>query len=1100
MATLAEMVVRIGADATRLKRGLASASADVNRFAKRTDNAGLAMQRFGKSSLKGGLAVGVGLGFAIKTGMRFDKTMSTVRAATQASDRDFQKLRQAALKWGSSTQFSATQVAEAMVEMGKAGFKTKETLAALPGVLSAAAASGESMATVSNIMVNTLTGFGKGASYAVHVSDALALSANETTASIADFGEALKYVAPVAKSAGVSFDETNGALIALAKVGIQGSMAGTSLRGVLQSMIAPNKRVTEMMKQAGVSFRDANGNMLPLSKNIDNLKKALAGMSKSEADKFLARMFGRENISAAQAFLDIGGKGLRQFEKQSRLSGGSAAKFAAVLRDNLNGDLEQMSGAAETAAIKIADDLTPALRDLTREATKLIDKFNELDPGTRKSVSQLIAATAVFLTFAGVVGVVGGAVVRGVGIMSKAFTPLVAALKWLGPKFKFALFAIRYFVTTSGGLLSSLGRIGRIAFSPIMSAVRVLVPIFQWVAAGIAAAVTAIAAVLGIPVWVVAAVVAAIVAAAIAIVVKWDWVKAQTARAWNATVGFVKSAGQGIVDGVRWVGEQVSALWDKLTSLTIGKVAHAFGYAVGYALGTLVKLVIQGAQAIGRFAVALGQGAARAVTAFVNWIRQLPGRLMAALRSAVSAAIDFAGNLASAIADGASAAVSAFVGFMQALPGHAASIGRSVVSGLIGAIRALPGKVGSLIASVGSAISGAAQALYNAAVSVGQAIIDGIVAGIKAGAGAIKDAAVNAAKGALDGAKDALGIKSPSKEARDQIGLPFAQGIAAGITAGGDGAVQAAANVAQRVLDRARAASDAAASRQALRAARKTKEKGDDRDALLAIKMAKLEARAARAQLAVDRLSIAVQRFQTADTLAAASYSLGVTLNGGVASMQMQQDRISSLKKQYESLAKFLQKNAKKLSADTRAGILQQLQGLAQEMNDIQQSIADAAKQKVADAMTGVGQTNRLIDAQYALAVALNGGTASYAQQQQRLADLAAEYARVQGFMNTNALDVEQQTSLLGDLASIASEMNQIREDIKTANEGTTSTTGGSTGGGSTSTGQTIQALTTRDGTGRIVVHQNFIGPNVDHFTASRDALFAYQTAGLAPA
>lgn len=429
------MVVKIGANVTSLQRGLATASRDVNTFAKHADKTGQSMQRMGKTSLKAGVALGAGIAVAVRAGMKFDKQMSVVRAATQANEKDFQRLRQAALKWGANSQFSATQVAEAMTEMGKAGFKTNQTLSALPGVLAAAAASGESMATVSNIMVNTLTGFGLAAGKATMVSDALAFSANATTASIGDFGEALKYVAPVAKAAGISFHETNGALIALAKVGIQGSMAGTSLRGVLQSMLAPNKRVSKSMKEIGLSFRDAKGNMLPLAANVDKLRVVLARMPKSKADQFLARMFGRENIAAAQAFLDIGGKGLRKFEQQSIKSAGSAAKFASILRDNLSGDLENMGGAAETAAIKIADDLTPSLRGIAKSVTSVINAFNSMDPAERKLIVTTAALGAAFLTFTGIVGVVGGAVVRGVGFMSKgagAVLGLGGALRGLG--------------------------------------------------------------------------------------------------------------------------------------------------------------------------------------------------------------------------------------------------------------------------------------------------------------------------------------------------------------------------------------------------------------------------------------------------------------------------------------------------------------------------------------------------------------------------------------------------------------------------------------------------------------------------------------------
>lgn len=815
MATLAEMVVRIGANVSALHRGLASAQRDVNVFARRVDRSGQSMQRMGKTSMKAGAAVGVGLAFAIKTGMKFDKTMSIVRAATNANTEDFQRLRKAALDWGASSAFSAREVAEAQVELGKAGFKTTEILASLPGVLDAASASGESMATVASIMVDTLTGFGLAAGQATMVADALAFSANETTSSMADFGEALKYVAPVAKAAGISFHETNGALIALAKVGIKGSMAGTNLRGVIQSMVAPNKRVTEQMKAMGLSFRDSSGNMKPLASNVDSLQKVLAKMPKSKADAFLARMFGRENISAAQAFLDIGGKGLRGFEKQSQTSAGSAEKFAAILRDNLSGGMEQLGGAAETAAIHISDDLTPAIRGVVDEATKLIDKFNELDPTTRKAASQLMGATATFLVVAGAVGFLGGAVIRGVAIMARAFGPVLAAARGFAKVWKTVSLAVQTRVAFMGGWMKVLGGMVRAIVGPIGSALRVVGGLFGWIARAIAVAVGVIAAALSVPVWVVAAVVAAIAIAAIAIVKYWDQIKSGTQRAWDATVNFIKGAASKIAAGVSAMVGKIGALWSRLRSLTVQQIAYAFGYALGYIVGTVARIILT----IGKFVVSmagkLASGARSAAQMFANGIRAMPG-VVAAMASAVgrffsnmaSTIISRVSAAASSAAAGAARIASGVVSAISALPGQAAAIFMRVVNGIGNAIKQAPARVRAGLSAIPGIVMSIAGAAKSAAASVGRAIVDGIVAGIKAGAGAIKDAAVGVAKGALDGAKGALGIKSPSTVFRDQVGKMISEGLAQGILAKAGLAKQAVTDVTGSLLATAKAGLD----------------------------------------------------------------------------------------------------------------------------------------------------------------------------------------------------------------------------------------------------------------------------------------------------
>lgn len=757
-------------------------------FGNRVDSAGKKMQRAGKSTMKAGALVGIGIGFALRSGIKFDQVMSNVRAATQASTKDFKRLRKAALDLGSSTQFSAREVAEAQVEMGKAGFKTAQILAALPGVLDAAAASGESMATVANIMVNSLTGFGMAAKDAQVISDGLAFSANETTASISDFGEALKYVAPVARQAGLSFHETNGALIALAKVGIKGSMAGTALRGMLLDMQAPSNLAASQMKTLGLTFRDAQGNMLPFAQNIDRLKAKLKDMPKSKADKFLRDLFGVQQMAAARQFLEIGGAGLDKFTAQSKKSKGAAEDFAAVLRDNLGGDLERMKGSAETAAIKISDDLTPAIRGVTGEMTKMIDKFNELDPTTRKAISQLIAATAVFLTFAGMLGLVGGTVVRGVALMIKGFSPLFKIVAKLGSAFRAMSFNIQTRLAFMGGPLNALRTLFTSVFSKIGTVLRMFVGVFGWVARGVAVAITAIAAFLSIPVWVVALIVAAVIAAAIAIVVWWDKIKAGTIRAWNAIINFLKSAWSKITAGVSRGVAMISSLWDKLRSLTLSKIAYAFGFVLGYIIGTIAKVLI----AIGRFvvnmAVKLATGAVSAAQAFWRGIQALPGLIQSMASRAISAISNMARSIGQWLSNAASNAISAagrlvsgFIAAVRALPGQAAAVFRAVVAAVVNAVKSLPGKVRSFVAKVPGIVKGIASSARSAAVSVGTAIIDGMVEGVKAAAGKLGSAAKAAAKGALDGAKSALGIASPSKVFRDTVGAMIPAGIAEGI-------------------------------------------------------------------------------------------------------------------------------------------------------------------------------------------------------------------------------------------------------------------------------------------------------------------------------
>ena len=174
---------------------------------------------------------------AAKTGADFESQMSRVKAISGATGEEFEKLKAQAIELGAETSFSASQAAEGMENLAAAGFTTTETMEAMPGLLDLAAASGEDLASSSDIATSALRGFGMEASEAGHVADVLAENANRTNSSVAETGEAMKYVAPLARSAGLSFEETAAAIGIMANAGIQGSQAGTTLRSAISSIV-----------------------------------------------------------------------------------------------------------------------------------------------------------------------------------------------------------------------------------------------------------------------------------------------------------------------------------------------------------------------------------------------------------------------------------------------------------------------------------------------------------------------------------------------------------------------------------------------------------------------------------------------------------------------------------------------------------------------------------------------------------------------------------------------------------------------------------------------------------------------------------------------
>lgn len=335
-----------------------------------------------KASAVASAAIGTGMVAAIKTGSEFESQMSRVQAISGATAKEFQALRDQAIQLGADTAFSATSAAEGMENLAAAGFETKEIMDAMPGLLDLAAASGEDLASSSDIAASTLRGFGLAASDAGHVADVLAENANRTNSSVHETGEAMKYIAPLARAAGISMEETAAAIGIMANAGIQGSQAGTTLRGALSRLSKPTDKMIEAMEELGVSFYDSNGKMKSLADQVDMLKDAMTGMTDEQKNQYLVTLYGQEALSGMLALINEGGDSLTELTNSFKNCDGAASEAAAVMQDNFAGAMEQLKGSAETLGIRIFDSISEPLKNLANSAT---DAVNDLTAAFQKS-------------------------------------------------------------------------------------------------------------------------------------------------------------------------------------------------------------------------------------------------------------------------------------------------------------------------------------------------------------------------------------------------------------------------------------------------------------------------------------------------------------------------------------------------------------------------------------------------------------------------------------------------------------------------------------------------------------------------------------------
>lgn len=326
----------------------------------------------GTATALGGVATA-----AVKVGSDFEAQMSRVQAISGATGKELEELRSQAVELGADTSFSASEAAQGMENLAAAGFETNEIMDAMPGLLDLAAASGEDLASSSDIAASTLRGFGLAAEDAGHVADVLAENANRTNSSVTETGEAMKYIAPLARAAGISMEETAAAIGIMANAGIQGSQAGTTLRGALSRLSKPTADMQQAMNELGIEFYDSEGKMLSLADQVGMLQSAMEGMTDEQKNNYLVTLYGQEALSGMLALINEGPDSLASLTAAYEQCDGSAQTAAATMQDNLKGAVEELSGSAESLGIVFYDSVAGSLKEAAQSATDSVNNITD---------------------------------------------------------------------------------------------------------------------------------------------------------------------------------------------------------------------------------------------------------------------------------------------------------------------------------------------------------------------------------------------------------------------------------------------------------------------------------------------------------------------------------------------------------------------------------------------------------------------------------------------------------------------------------------------------------------------------------------------------
>jgi TP901 family phage tail tape measure protein len=399
--------VDLGLNSAAFMKGLDEAARRLAKTQAAFAATGARMQSVGRAlSLGLTLPLTAFAGTALKAGGDFEAAMNRVGAITGAVGGDLTALRDAAKAMGATTQFSASEAADALGFLGMAGFSAGQAIEALPGTLQLAAAAGMDLAQSADIVSNVLSGYGMGVADLARVNDVLVKTFTSSNTDLVQLGEAMKYAGPIASAAGVSFEQSAAAIGLMGNAGIQASMAGTSLRGAIGRILSPTGAASAAMQSLGLSFTDAAGKILPLDQILTQLEPHA-----DDAGLFM-ELFGQRAGPAMAALVSQGSAALVDLQTKLENAGGTAARIAAAQMEGFNGAVKQLQSAFEGLQIAIAESGLLSLGERIAESLAgFLGRLSELDPAVLR-VGTVVAGLAAAL---GPLAIAAGIAVASIG-------------------------------------------------------------------------------------------------------------------------------------------------------------------------------------------------------------------------------------------------------------------------------------------------------------------------------------------------------------------------------------------------------------------------------------------------------------------------------------------------------------------------------------------------------------------------------------------------------------------------------------------------------------------------------------------------------------
>lgn len=396
MAENKNIVIRLMADTASYEAAMTRAGSTAKTVASGMEHTGRKSALIASGMTAAGLAVAAFGVAAVKMAADFDQQMSTVQANTGATSAQMDQLRAAAIEAGASTVYSASDSADAINDLGKAGMSVTDILTGgLSGALNLAASDGMAVGDAAEYMANALSMFHLKGSQASQVADTLAAGAGKAVGNVSDFGEALNNCGAQANSFGMNVQETTGVLALFAQNGTIGAEAGTQLNSMLMKLAAPSTEAANTMKELGISAYDAQGHFVGMANFAGQLQKAEKNLTDEQRNQANATIFGSYAIKAANYLYEAGESGVNKWTEAVSESG-YAAEQAAAKNNNLKGDLENLGGSMESLMISVGEGAQGPLRKMVQGLDTLVDAFAGLPSGAQQTLVVMASLAGVF--------------------------------------------------------------------------------------------------------------------------------------------------------------------------------------------------------------------------------------------------------------------------------------------------------------------------------------------------------------------------------------------------------------------------------------------------------------------------------------------------------------------------------------------------------------------------------------------------------------------------------------------------------------------------------------------------------------------------------